>query len=136
MQAELLGMYPPGESNERIPSGAAGQDAKITSPPFHIRDEAKLLADLGDYALPQGFVPIASTTVENTNINGLRNESCPVYNFSDYIKFVSANFYEHTELLNSLKAPLQAALGLSDDIMAEADLTRMFLLADVLTCKY
>ena len=56
-------MYPPGESNERIPLGAAGQDAKIASPPFNIRDEAKLLAELGDYALPHGFVPIPNMAV-------------------------------------------------------------------------
>ena len=121
--SELLGLYPPGQSSERIPKETSVKDANITSPPFVIRDEAKLLAELGENALPQGFVPIPNMTVENTNINGLRNESCPKYNASDYIKFVSANFDAHSSMVNMLKVPVQAALGLPDEVIVEADFT-------------
>ena len=129
-------MYPPGLSNERIPLSAAGQDAQITSPPFNIRDEAKLLSELGDYALPHGFVPIPIMAVQRYEINGLRSESCPKFNAAfEKERWNPDTYAEYSDLVEMLKVPVQAALGLSDEVMAEADFADLQEYADILTCK-
>lgn len=134
--SELLGMYPPGESNERIPLGAARQDAKITSPPFNIRDEAKLMAELGDYALPHGFVPIPIMAVQKHEINGIRSESCPKFHATFDKELWNPDTYsEYSDMVEMLKVPVQAALGLSDEVMAEADFAALQEYAGILTCK-
>lgn len=126
----MMGLYPSKKDEEKLPD-------HIGSPPFVVRDEAKLIEKLQGNAVPHGFVPIAVMSYESHSVDDFRTESCPKYEKAFASKEKSPDtFAPYANLVNLLKRPTQAALDLSEEMTAQAEFLDMYYYADVVTCKH
>ena len=66
--SELMGLYPPGKG-DRLTPAMTDVLASTSAPPFNVRDAAQISAQLGSYALPNGFVQVAISEFNNRDIH-------------------------------------------------------------------
>lgn len=125
--AELMGFYPPevGSTVQEL-----SDEAKISesSLPFVVRDSAKLLEQLEGKPLPHDFIPIPIMSYEEGSVNDFRLETCPNFQKELVGYLHSKTYYDklYPELIDELREPVKAALGVSDEKMATVGYGAMF----------
>ena len=106
-------------------------DLGLASPPFKIRNVEEISEKVGISALPFGFQAVPLTNEAFLSFNDLQWASCPTVREERAKMLEQPDLYsEYSHLVDFLREPASAALGISDELMAEADLWTMFSYAD------
>ena len=134
--AEMMGFYPPEVGSIVQELSDEAKEAE-TSLPFVVRDEAKLLAELDGKPLPHDFIPIPVMNFEEGSVNDFRLETCPNFQKELVGYLHSKTYYDelYPELIDELREPVQAALGISDEKIASVGYGAMFQYSTIIVYK-
>ena len=90
----------------------------MANPPFKVREAKRINAELGQNALPEGFVAIPAMNHEYGNLNCFNGYSCPrvdAVKSNNYLDEAFFNDYVHE--YEAIREPIAAALGIPEHDM-------------------
>ena len=130
---ELIGLYLPGEANTDTLKLA---DLGVAAPPFTVRNAPELSAELGDWALPFGFVQVPLMNERIGALEDILTESCPKYEQIYKGVFQDPGFVARMEgLAQVFREPLGRALEIPAEIHENASYEDLAFWSDLLVAK-
>jgi hypothetical protein len=113
--SELMGIYPPSSSNAKLTQGELKSlETGRGMPQMKVSSATRINTDLGNDALPNGFVSLPiSTFYDPSVLDDVSYNGCPyVGNSVDYLSVTNSNYINWWWIANFAREPLADSLGI------------------------
>lgn len=124
-----MGLYPPSKEHSEH------QDFSVANPPFKVRAAKQINTELGQNALPEGFVAMPAMSYENGNINAFSGYGCDKTNAIRSKNLLDKAFPGDMSEYEVIRKPTGIALGLPDSYMEGVKMKDMPAHIELVMCK-
>lgn len=116
--SELMGLYPPGTTTERLTEQMVeAVESGPASPPFKVRDADQINHGLGLDALPNGYNAIQISVFNNDDIrDDVSYDGCPYINTVEGARLNSDEvFGDYTWMIDQAREPIRELFNMTDE---------------------